>query len=314
LYYLTVTIALTICGAKSKKVLLQAQKQLSKPFQFQGMLFEYNIIVVKHCCYIVMKKLSLLILLLAAFKLSVFAAGPDSTDQKPPVAQTTIDSLRQLVKQTEGDSLKAGIYAQIATQYLNYDTISNKKTKLYYQDQALAYTMLALHGYSKYNDTTGLLIAFNNLAKVYRSQKKYSQAKWFILQSNTLSRIKNDVPNIISSLNELAGIKMDIKDYSLAMSDLNEALKLSMANHYPRAESAIQQSFALLYSRLNNYTKEAIAIKRHDFIEDSIRRAEQAQLVARLNAQDSVQSKKKLSSISYKHTYKGNSAKRIASI
>jgi len=89
---------------------------------------------------------------------------------------------------------------------------------------------------------------------------------------------------------------------------------LSAAHHYPKAESIVQQNYALLYSRMKDYTKEAIAIKRHNFIEDSIRRAELAQLTAKLNAQDTAQSKKKLPLISYKHTSKTNSAKRIVSI
>ena len=260
-----------------------------------------------------MKKLSILILLLAVFKLSVFAINPDSVEQKSPIANR-VDSLKQELSQTPNDSLKAGIYAQLAAQYLNYDTISNKKTKLFYQNEALNYTMQALHCYSKYDDTTGLRLSFNNLSKIYRSQRKFSQAKWFILQSNTLSRIKNDVPNVIASLTELAGIKMEIKDYSLAMGDLNEALKLAVAHHYSRAESAIQESYALLYSHLKDYTKEAIAMKRHNFIDDSISKAQQAQLIAKLNAQDSVQGKKKLSTVSYKRAYKANSSKRIVSI
>ncbi|MDB5011091.1 MAG: hypothetical protein JWQ06_1880 [Mucilaginibacter sp.] len=238
----------------------------------------------------------------------------DSIDQKPPVAYSPVDSLQQELRKITSDTSKAGIYTQIAAQYLNYDTISNRKLKSNYQNKALDYTMLALHGYSKYNDTLGLRICFNNLAKVYRSQKRYSQAKWFILQSNTISRSINDVPNIISSLTELAGIKMEIKDYTLAKRDLNEALKLSAVNRYPRGESVVQQSYALLYSHLKNYTMEATAMKRHNFIEDSLRKGEEAQLIAKLNTQEIAQRKKKFSTISYKKVYKTNSSKRTASI
>jgi len=261
-----------------------------------------------------MKKFALLaITVLSLISFSAFSMNRDSTEQRSPFT-VAIDSLQQQLKQAANDSVKTTIYTQMAAKYLNYDTISNSKTKLYYQEQALNYTLLALHGYSRYNDTAGLRLSFNNLSRVYRSQKKYSQAKWFILQSNTIARAQNDIPNIISSLTELAGIKMEIKDYSLAMGDLNEALKLSAVNHYPKAESAVQQSYALLYSRMKDFTKEAIALKRHNTIDDSIRRAELAQLTAKLNAQDSVQTKKKLSSISYRHTSKTNSSKRITSI
>jgi tetratricopeptide (TPR) repeat protein len=274
------------------------------------MLFEYCTTVIR-CVTFVMKKLAVLILLFSLLK-SAFSINRDSIANSPIAG--ILDSLHQELQQAANDSLKAGIYSQIALKYLNYDTISNKKTKLYYQEEALKYTLLGLHCYSKYNDSTGLRISFNNLSHVYRSQKKYSQAKWFILQSNTISRTQNDIPNIISSLKELAEIKMDIKDYSLAMRDLNEALKLSSTHHYARAESAIEESYALLYSHLKNYDKEALAMKRHNFIDDSIRKAENAQLIAKLNAQDAVQNKKKINTISYRRTYRGTSLKRIASI
>ena len=256
-----------------------------------------------------MKKLALLTLF-TIFTLSAFATAIDTAFKRA----TVIDSLKQKLDKEANDSLKSAIYADIAKQYLSYDTISNKKNKLYYQNQALNYTMLALHSYSRYNDSTGLFASFANLARVYRSQRKYSQAKWFILQANTLARNKNDQPAIVSTLTELAGIKMDIKDYALANRDLDEALKISANNHYALAEALVQQDYALLYSHLKKYDKEAKAMKRHDFILDSIKKAEEGKLVAKLNAQNAAQRKKKVSLISYRKNSRANLAKRIASI
>lgn len=221
------------------------------------------------------------------------------------------DTLRMQLSVTP-DSLKGNIYTKIAHQYLRYDTIKSKSQRLSYQSLAIENTLSALHYYSRYNDTTGLRVSFDNLARVYYSQKKYSQAKWFILQSNTLSRAKNDVPNIIASLVKLAAVKSDIKDYTLAMRDLNEALKLSTDNHFARTESAVQQSYAMLYNHIGNYTKADIAMRRHDFIEDSIRKNEEATLQAKINASDTLQRKKKLFIASSKKNYKGSSSKRIA--
>ncbi len=58
------------------------------------------------------------------------------------------------------------------------------------------------------------------------------------------------------SLIKLAAIKMDIKDYSLAMGDLNEALKLSVDNHDPRTESKVQLNYALLYNRMKTSKRD----------------------------------------------------------
>ncbi|MEO8886872.1 MAG: hypothetical protein ABI367_12460 [Mucilaginibacter sp.] len=258
-----------------------------------------------------MKKLALIILLLSTL-IQFQAHASFYTDSLQVTASLSpLDSLKQELRLNPYDSLKAGIYAQIAAQYLNFDTIKSKKTKASYQNEAINYTMLALHGYSKYNDTLGMRTCFNNLTKVYRSQKKYSQAKWFVLQSNTISRTINDKPNIIASLIELAGIKMDIKDYSLAMRDLNEALKLSVDNHYASTEAKVQENYALYYNRTKNYTKAAIALKRRDFINDSIAKTQRA-LLAKANVPDSVQSKKKL--LTVKKMNRSFSLKRIASL
>ncbi len=259
-----------------------------------------------------MKRLTILVfIILYALRSSAYTAPTDSTHQQSP---SYLDTLQQQLTLTTNDSLKSGIYIQLAAQYLKYDGITDKKEKQGYQAQVLNYTYLALHIYSRYNDTTGMVTCFNNLATVYRSQKKYPQAKWFILQSNSLSRAKNDVPNIMASLIILANIKMEIKDYALAMSDLNEALKLSTTNHYPKVESRVQESYALLYSHLKDYTKEAIAEKRHNFIEDSISKGDEASLIAKIKSTDSLQNKKKVFTTTGRRIYKTNSSVKIASL
>src|SRR6202008_1479661 len=195
------------------------------------------------------------------------------------------------------------------------DTITNKRTRLNYQNEALSYTMKALHQYSMYNDTTGLRNSFDNLTTVYFAQKKSTQAKWFILQSNSLSRIKKDTANIITSLVTLSAIKSDIKDYQLAMRDLNEALQLSVANHTPKVQSEVLRHFAMLYSRMKDYPKEELILKKRDSLEDSIRKDEYAKTLAKVNDQhaqqvkrlDSLQNKKKVYTYNIRKPYRGNS-------
>lgn len=256
-----------------------------------------------------MKKLYLLILLaLYGTRSSAFTFCADTTAHQP-IMLSTLDTLKQQLDTAKNDTLKSVLYGKIAAQYLDYDKLESKLKKQY-QAQALTYSYLALHLMSRMNDTIGQRNVFDGLAKVYRSQKKYPQAKWFILQSNTISRGIHDIPNIMSSLLVLANIKMEIKDYRLAMRDLDEALKLSKVNHYPKEESNVQQSYVLLYTHLKNYAKADIAAKRHDFILDSILK-EQEKLVAK--TRDTLQVKKKLYQSSRKPT-KASYSKRIASI
>jgi tetratricopeptide (TPR) repeat protein len=263
-----------------------------------------------------MKKLiTCLFILLAGFRLSAQAAGD-------------LDSLKQKLQVTK-DSLKGPIYVEIANQYLlKNDTISSRRFRYYNQVEALNYTMLALHNFSNISDTLGLRACYNNLSKIYRQQYKYIQAKWFILQSNAISRQKKDVPNIITSLIELSAIKADMKDYKWAMRDLNEALTLSVKNKYPKNESAVQVGYAGLYRQMKDFDKAAVAIKRHEEIDDSVRQAEIDRL-ARITTQDSIQLKKRDSIIvkkkvlasskkaptsSKKKPSKTASVKRIASL
>ncbi len=237
-----------------------------------------------------MKKLltCLILILLAGSKLSAYAGDLDSLKQK---------------LQITSDSLKGPIYTQIADHYMHYDTIANRHVRYYYQGEALNYTMLALHIYSGNNDTLGLRTCYNNLSKIHRAQRNFSQAKWFILQSNTISRQKHDVPNIIASLIELSAIKGDIKDYTLAMRDLNEALKIAVKNKDPKNESAVQVGYADLYRHMKDYDKASLAIKRHEEIDDSIRKAEELAKLAIVVKQDSVQIKKQDSIIIKKKVY-----------
>jgi len=220
------------------------------------------------------------------------------------------DSIRTAVQlQMRSDSSKAAEFAQKANEFLNYDTISDKKDKLAAENEAISYTMKAIHFYSRCDDSVGLRNSFNVLAKVYRSEKKYAQAKWFILQSNTISRGKNDVPNIITSLLLLAGIKTDIKDYSLAMRDLNEAMKLADSSKQPKTAAAVQLGFVMLYNNMKNYSKADIALKRYNFINDSIQHSADAKLAA---TADSIQRKKKFYLTSSKRLSKTSSSKKTA--
>jgi len=249
----------------------------------------------------------------------VEAAHVDSV--KKNIKSMGIEQLKQQLKANKYELLKGPLFTEISLRYLNYDTLSNKKQKLQYQNEAISYAMLALHQYSIYDDTLGLRLCFDNLTKAYYAQKKYTQAKWFILQSNNLSRLKNDVPNIIASLITLSAIKSDIGDYTLAMSDLNEALQLSITHHYPKIELEVLKNYAMLYNRVKNYPKEAMVLKRRDSLNDSIRKDERAKLMASMNAQaliqkrklDSLQ-KKKVYTYNIRKSYKNGSAKKIASL
>ncbi|MET3980212.1 tetratricopeptide (TPR) repeat protein [Mucilaginibacter sp. UYP25] len=201
-----------------------------------------------------MKKLFILFTFILAA--TTFAARAYDVDKD------SIDSLKQKLQLTTNDTLKGVIYTQIASEYLKFDRQPNRNLKAYYQTEAIHYTLLALHNYSYYEDTTGIRGSFDDLAHVYVAQRKFSEAKWFTLQSNKISRQIKDIPNIINSLVKLSAIKMELKEYKMALRDLNEALKWSSGNNMPKLEAVVQQNYAYLYNRLKDYEKGDAAEKR----------------------------------------------------
>jgi len=242
------------------------------------------------------RKTVLLLLFLCCFY-SLFASTNkiDSLglQDQPTSNLNTIDSLKKELGKVEADSLKAILYSKIAAQYLKYDSIASKKERHTYQNEAINNTLSAIHHYSKYDDSVGLRNSFDVLAKVYHAQHKYIQAKWFSIQSNSISRAINDNANIIASLLELASVKTDIKDYKLAVRDLNEALSISSKNHMPKQEADVQLHYAMFYNVIKNTEKAATAMKRYAAINDSIKRDNEARTLAKLKTTDSLQQVKK---------------------
>lgn len=71
---------------------------------------------------------------------------------------------------------------------------------------------------------------FSDLAGLYVQQNRYSEAKWFYLQSSIISRQQNNDKLTISNLINLAGIKSQIGDFILAQQDLFEARDMASSH------------------------------------------------------------------------------------
>ena len=229
-----------------------------------------------------------------------------------------LDSLKEALKTTTADTLKAALYTRIAAKYseMDNDSVTTDKDRVSYENTAISYTLKALHEYSSYDDTTGLRTSYTNLSTAYHAERKYTEAKWFILQANTISRVKRDTANIISTLLALAAIKSEIKDYELAMGDLNQALELSEKIHATTTELEVLKNYAYLYSVLQNYPKEEAVLKKRDDLIDSIHKKELADLAraAAVKKRQDILAKKKLLLASSHKASKSNSTPKVASL
>lgn len=106
--------------------------------------------------------------------------------------------------------------------------------------------------YYKLKDKTGTIRCYGQLADIYGQQRKFSEAKWFYIQSNMLARKVNDSKGIVSSLIGLAHIKMAIGDYELAYKDLKEAEQLSVRYRYNYNLIEVKNTLYELHTRTGN--------------------------------------------------------------
>jgi len=68
---------------------------------------------------------------------------------------------------------------------------------------------------------------FTDLAILYLKQNRFSEAKWYLLQSNNIAKPAGNTRHVLDNLYLLADIKTSIGEMPLAMADLQEAHDLA---------------------------------------------------------------------------------------
>jgi hypothetical protein len=94
-----------------------------------------------------------------------------------------------------------------------------------------------------YNDAS---YNFSDLAQIYIKLHRLSEAKWYLLQSNNISRQENDDKHTISNLINLATVKVDIGDIPSAKADLLEARDMARAKEMQPETAEIEKKILLL--------------------------------------------------------------------
>ncbi len=90
-----------------------------------------------------------------------------------------------------------------------------------------AFIMQKLRHSARYGQLA-MRIEFDHLANFYLSHNRFSEAKWYLLRSNAISRNQKNYGQIIGSLLVLAEIKADLGDYKQADEDLAEAKAIAI--------------------------------------------------------------------------------------
>ncbi|MBC7912782.1 MAG: hypothetical protein H7Y07_01545 [Pyrinomonadaceae bacterium] len=108
-------------------------------------------------------------------------------------------------------------------------------------------TNKALPFYSATNDLAGRMRSFNFLGHLYQDQKRLSEAKWFYIQANSLSRTLNDTATTITSLISMSIVKMAIGDKALAKRDLTEADFLARQGKFTHLMKGVKLKYPAMF-------------------------------------------------------------------
>lgn len=87
---------------------------------------------------------------------------------------------------------------------------------------------------------------FADLAQLYVQQNRFSEAKWYFLQSTFISRQQNNDKLTISNLSKLAMVKSEIGDFMLAQQDLMEARSIAAARGWLRDVIEIEKKLGYI--------------------------------------------------------------------
>ncbi len=120
-------------------------------------------------------------------------------------------------------------------------------------------TTLAILGMAKHNMRFRIYnlasYNFSDLAELYIKMARYSEAKWYLLQSNNLSRQANDDKHTVANLINLALIKTHLGDIKSAREDLIEARDISRAKGITYRLAEIDKKIMLLPQTIDSTPK-----------------------------------------------------------
>lgn len=153
--------------------------------------------------------------------------------------------------------------------YLNLAHLWNAQKKYKDAEAIMLNKALPLFCY-KLQDKVGAMRCYDQMAEIFQSQKRYSEAKWFCIQSNMVARKINNTSGIVNSLVSLAHVKMSIGDHQLALHDFREAERLSISNKYQYKLVEIKNDLSKVYTVMGNTSAASSALTEFTVLKDAI--------------------------------------------
>jgi tetratricopeptide (TPR) repeat protein len=157
---------------------------------------------------------------------------------------------------------------EVAAAYINIAAL--KVLQNNYKDAEFYILRKAFPLYRRMGNKVGRMSCFENLAKMYKSQNRLSEAKWFFLQENLMANKLNNIPAQVSSLISIAKVKSDIGETDLALANFKEAELLASANSFIPMLIAIKGNVGEIYTKIGNYSAAENALNEYNKLRDSL--------------------------------------------
>jgi len=167
-----------------------------------------------------------------------------------------------------------GLYRSMSKNHDVADTylqLAENKLSLNKHDEAEYYIIKkALPLFTRMGNKAGRMRCFQNLSALYYQQKRYSEAKWFCIQTTALAEKLNDKRALIGSLIHIAEVKNALEDHEDALVDYKKAELLAIQNQYMTSLVEIKGDMGETYNLMGNYSAAGTALDEYSRLHEKL--------------------------------------------
>jgi tetratricopeptide (TPR) repeat protein len=164
-------------------------------------------------------------------------------------------------------SLRMNRTVSAARTYL--DIASMKFLQRKYKESETYILHKAFPMFRRTGNKIGRMNCFQTLAELYFQQKRYSEAKWFYIQSKIMAGKLLDNQAMITSLTGLGRVKTALGDHEEALQDYREAEQLALRNNYIAKLVEINADLGEVYNEMGNYPAAGAALDQYTKFRES---------------------------------------------
>ncbi|MFD2161674.1 tetratricopeptide repeat protein [Paradesertivirga mongoliensis] len=152
--------------------------------------------------------------------------------------------------------------ALAAKTYLDIASMKFKQNK--FKESEYYILKKAFPLFQRTGNKQGRMNCFQSLADLYFHQQRYSEAKWFYIQSQIMATKLFDNQAMISSLTGLGKVKNALGEHADALENYRQAERLALRNNYLVKLVEINADLGEMYSRLGDYPAAGAALDQYN--------------------------------------------------